>query len=193
MSFNKQFKNNYITKRKFNDKCYTMIYNYFVRCNMRKAIYPGSFDPISNGHLDIIKRASKLFDELHIVVSYNIKKESSFSVEERISMLKKVTEGISNIVITSYSGLVVSYCKENNINVIIRGMRNYSDFETEFSLFQYNKDIYPNVETILLMPEAKNQIISSSAIKELVAFGVSIEKYVPKCLVEEITKKFEQK
>ena len=82
---------------------------------MRKAIYPGSFDPISNGHLDIIKRASKLFDELHIVVSYNIKKESSFSVEERISMLKKVTEGISNIVITSYSGLVVSYCKENNI------------------------------------------------------------------------------
>ena len=170
-----------------------MLYNERKRgIYMRKAAYPGSFDPISNGHLDIIKRAAKLFDELHIVVSYNIKKQSSFSVEERISMLKKVTEGIPNIVITSYSGLVVSYCKENNINVIIRGMRNYSDFETEFSLFQYNKDIYPNVETILLMPEAKNQIISSSAIKELVAFGVSIEKYVPKCLVDEITKKFQK-
>ena len=108
------------------------------------------------------------------------------------NVVKKVTEGIPNIVITSYSGLVVSYCKENNINVILRGMRNYSDFEAEFSLFQYNKDIYPDVETILLMPEAKNQIISSSAIKELVAFGVSIEKYVPKCLVEEITKKFKK-
>ena len=106
--------------------------------------------------------------------------------------LKKVTEGISNIVITSYSGLVVSYCKENNINVIIRGMRNYSDYENEFSLFQYNKDIYPECETILLMPTTKNQVVSSSAIKELVTFGCSIDKYVPKCLIETITNKFKK-
>ena len=157
-----------------------------------KACYPGSFDPISNGHLDIIKRASKLFDELHIVVSYNIEKKYSFSVEERINMLNKVCHDIPNIKITSYDGLVVSYCKENKIGVIVRGMRNYSDYEKEFSLFQYNKDIYPNCETILLMPTTKNQVVSSSAIKELIAFGCSIDKYVPKCLVDEITLKFKK-
>lgn len=159
---------------------------------MRKAVYPGSFDPISNGHLDIIKRASKLFDEVHIVVSYNMIKNYSFTVEERIEMLKKVTEGLNNIVISSWDGLVVSYCKNNGIKVIIRGMRNYSDYETEFSLFQYNKDIYPECETILLMPTTKNQVVSSSAIKELVTFGCAIDKYVPKCLINEITNKFKK-
>lgn len=157
-----------------------------------KAVYPGSFDPISNGHFDIIKRAAKLFDELHIVISYNIQKKCSFSVSERMEMLKKICKDIPNIIITSYDGLVVSYCKENNINVIIRGMRNYSDYENEFTLFQYNRDIYPGVETILLMPTTKNQIVSSSAIKELVTFGHPIDKYVPKCLVEEITAKFKK-
>lgn len=157
-----------------------------------KAVYPGSFDPISNGHFDLIKRAAKLFDELHIVISYNIEKHYSFSVEERIEMLKKVCKDLPNIIITSYDGLVVSYCKKHSINVIVRGMRNYSDYENEFSLFQYNRDIYPGVETILLMPTTKNQVVSSSAIKELVAFGHPIDKYVPKCLVEEITNKFKK-
>ena len=159
---------------------------------MKKAVYPGSFDPISNGHLDIIKRASKLFDEVHIVVSYNMIKNYSFTVQERIEMLKKVTQGLNNIVISSWDGLVVSYCKNNGIKIIIRGMRNYSDYENEFSLFQYNKDIYPECETILLMPTTKNQVVSSSAIKELVTFGCSIDKYVPKCLIEEITNKFKK-
>ena len=159
---------------------------------MRKAVYPGSFDPISNGHLDIIKRASKLFDELHLVVSYNMKKKYSFSIEERIEMLKECTKDLNNIVVTSYDGLVVSYCKENGINVIVRGMRTYSDYEAEFSLFQYNRDIYPGCETILLMPTTKNQVVSSSAIKELVTFGCSIDKYVPKCLIKQIEEKFKK-
>ena len=157
-----------------------------------KAVYPGSFDPISNGHLDIIKRASKMFDELHVVVSYNLVKHYSFSVEERIEMLKKVTHDLKNVIITSWDGLVVSYCKNNGIRVIVRGMRNYSDYENEFSLFQYNRDIYPDCETVLLMPTTKNQIVSSSAIKELVSFGCNIDKYVPKCLIEEITNKFKK-
>lgn len=159
---------------------------------MRKAVYPGSFDPISNGHLDIIKRASKLFDEVHVVVSYNITKKYSFSVEERIEMLKKVTVDFPNVYVTSWDGLIVSYCKNNGIHVLIRGMRTYSDYEAEFSLFQYNRDIYPDCETILLMPTTKNQVVSSSAIKELVSFGCSIDKYVPKCLVEQITEKFKK-
>ena len=157
-----------------------------------KAVYPGSFDPISNGHLDIIKRASKLFDELHILVSYNFNKHYSFTKEERIEMLNDVCKDIPNIKITSYDGLVVNYCKENNIGVIVRGMRNYTDYENEFSLFQYNRDICSSVETILLMPTTKNQMVSSSAIKELVTFNSPIDKYVPKILVARITKKFKK-
>jgi len=157
---------------------------------MKKAVYPGSFDLLSNGHLDLIKRASKLFDEVHVLVSNNISKKYLFSVEERIQMIKDCTVDIKNVVVASTNELVVQYCKENNINIIIRGMRNYSDYENEFSLFQYNRDIYPGVETILLMPTTKNQVVSSSAIKELVSFGCDIHKYVPKAIVERITKKF---
>jgi pantetheine-phosphate adenylyltransferase len=156
---------------------------------MKKCVYPGSFDPISNGHLDIIKRASKLFDEVHIVVSYNMFKKTAFTKDERIELIKLATQNIPNVVITAYDGLVVNYCKENNIDIIIRGMRNYSDYENEFQLFQYNKDINPNVETVILLPSSKNQFISSSAIKELVAFGLDISKYVPKQIVEKVIDK----
>ena len=157
------------------------------------AVYNGSFDPLSNGHLDIIKRASKLFDEVHVLISSNMFKKASFSVEERIQMIKDSTKGINNLVITSYDGLVVQYCKDNQIGVIIRGMRNYSDYEAEFSLFQYNRDILPGIETILLMPTTKNQMVSSSAIKELVTFGVNIDKYVPKQIVDRVVEKLKRK
>ena len=160
---------------------------------MRKAVYPGSFDPISKGHLDLIERASKLFDELHILVSYNMFKKSAFSVDDRIEMIKECTKGINNIVVTSWDGLVVQYCKENNIKINFRGMRNYSDYETEFSLFQYNRDIYPNVETILLMPTTKNQIVSSSSIKELVEFNCDISKYVPSAIEKRIVEGLKKK
>lgn len=160
---------------------------------MKRAVYPGSFDPLSNGHLDIIKRASKLFDEVHVLISYNMFKKASFSVEERIQMIKDSTKGINNLVITSYDGLVVQYCKDNQIGVIIRGMRNYSDYEAEFSLFQYNRDILPGIETILLMPTTKNQMVSSSAIKELVTSGVNIDKYVPKQIVDRVVEKLKRK
>ena len=160
---------------------------------MKRAVYPWSFDPLSNGHLDIIKRASKLFDEVHVLISYNMFKKASFSVEERIQMIKDSTKGINNLVITSYDGLVVQYCKDNKIGVIIRGMRNFSDYEAEFSLFQYNRDILPGIETILLMPTTKNQMVSSSAIKELVTFGVNIDKYVPKQIVDRVVEKLKRK
>ena len=160
---------------------------------MKKCVYPGSFDPISNGHLDIIKRAAKIFDEVHVVVSTNMFKTASFTTEERIEMIKASTANLDNVVVTSYDGLVVSYCKENRINIIIRGMRNYSDYENEFSLFQYNRDINSSVETVLLMPTTKNQVVSSSAIKELVTFGCDITKYVPKEIKDIIVNKFKSK
>ena len=156
---------------------------------MKKCVYPGSFDPISNGHLDIIKRASKIFDEVHIVVASNMFKTSSFTIDERIEMIKASTANLENVVVTSYDGLVVSYCKENKINVIIRGMRNYSDYEQEFSLFQYNKDIDSSVETFILLPSSKNQFVSSSAVKELVKYGLDISRYVPKPIVEKVIEK----
>lgn len=153
---------------------------------MSKAVYPGSFDPFSNGHLDIVKRASKLFDEIHVLVSNNIFKKTIFTADERIELIKKCTKDIPNLVITSFDGLVVQYCKENEISIIIRGLRNYSDYEAEFSLYQYNKDIYPNVETILLLPSTKTQFVSSSAIKELLNFNCEISKYVPAEIEQDI-------
>lgn len=160
---------------------------------MKKAVYPGSFDPLSNGHLDIIKRASKLFDELHVLISINVFKKSLFTPEERIEMIKLVTKDIPNIKVTSYDGLVVKYCKENGIDIIIRGLRNYSDYENEFSLFQYNRDIDKSIETVLLMPTTKNQVVSSSAVKELVTFGCDISKYVPKEIKDTIIERIKGK
>ena len=160
---------------------------------MIKAVYPGSFDPVSNGHLDIIERASKMLDEIHIVVSYNIKKTTTFSIEERIAMIKLVTRNIPNVYVTSYDGLIVNYCKENNINILIRGLRNYQDYENEFSLFQFNRDINPNIETILMLPSSKNQFVSSSAIKELVTFDCDISSYVPIEVKDIIIKKYKNK
>lgn len=157
---------------------------------MTKAVYPGSFDPLSNGHLDIIKRAAKILDELHVVVSVNKKKNSTFSIEERVEMIKLVTKNIPNVYVTSYEGLIVNYCKENKAKILIRGLRNYQDYEAEFSLYQFNRDIDPNIETMLMMPTKKHIFVSSSAIKELVSFDADISNYVPKEIKEMIINKY---
>jgi pantetheine-phosphate adenylyltransferase len=160
---------------------------------MIKAVYPGSFDPLSNGHLDIITRASKIFDEVHVVVSYNINKKSTFTVDERVEMISLVTKDLPNVSVHSYDGLIVNYCKDNNINLLIRGLRNYSDYEAEFSLYQFNKDINPEIETILMLPSRKHIFVSSSAIKELVSFDCDITQYVPSEIKEKIINKYKNK
>ena len=157
-----------------------------------KCAYPGSFDPISNGHVDIIARAAKMFEEVHVVVGNNIFKNTTFTIEERLEMVRECVKDISNVVVVSYDGIVVQYLKDNHINVMVRGMRNYSDYENEFALFQYNRDIYPNIETILLMPKTRLQVVSSSAIRELLTFGCDISKYVPKCIHDKIVNKFKK-
>lgn len=157
---------------------------------MKKCVYPGSFDPITNGHLDVIIRASKVYDEVIILIGNNISKKALFTVEEKINMIKLVTKDYPNIKVDSFSGLIVDYCKDNNINVIIRGIRNYTDYESEYDLYQHNYDINPNIETLLMMPKPENISISSSSVKEFLKFNCDISKYVPKDLVEIIKNKY---
>lgn len=157
---------------------------------MTKAVYPGTFDPLSKGHLSLIERASKIFDEVDVLVSLNIHKHPVFTLEERIDMVKRCCAKFSNVTVHTSDKLVVQYAKENNIKVIIRGLRNFQDYESEFSLAQFNKEIDSSVETFLMMPSAKHQFVSSSSIKELVTFGVDISKYVPKEIVTDILNKF---
>lgn len=159
---------------------------------MRKACYPGSFDPLSNGHLDIIKRASKQFDEVHVLVSVNVSKKYTFTEDERVQMIKNVCKDLKNVKVTSSSDLVVKYCEENEISTIIRGLRNYMDYENEFSLYQFNRDLNPNVETLLMFPSTRTQFISSSAIKELLAFNRDITPYVPNEIANDIITKLKK-
>ncbi len=157
---------------------------------MTKAVYPGSFDPLSNGHLDVIKRASKIFDLVYVLISPNVHKKPTFTVEERVSMISKVVKDMPNVKVVSTDELTVSFAKKNDIKVMIRGLRNYNDYESEFQLAQFNKDIAPEIETLLMFPNTQNQFVSSSSIKELLTFNVNITKYVPEVIAQEILKKF---
>lgn len=159
---------------------------------MPKALYAGTFDPLTNGHLDVIKRAAKLVDELVILVANNPLKKHTFSVEERILMIKNVTSDIPNLKIDYTDGLVVKYAVENDITIMFRGLRNIQDYEYEYSLAKYNANINPNVETILMFPSTNMHFVSSSAIKELVYHQVDITPYIPKENVKIVIDKLSQ-
>ena len=156
---------------------------------MKIAVYPGSFDPVSNGHLDIIERAAKTFDILYVVISINPHKKYIFSPDERLDLLKEATKHINNVIVEASSMLVLEYAKERNCSVIIRGMRNIYDYQNEITLFQFNHDLDSSIDTYILFPSADNLFLSSSGIKELVMFGKDISKFVPEGLAEKITKK----
>ena len=156
------------------------------------AIYPGSFDPLSNGHLDIIKRASKIFDKIYVLVSVNPVKNYLFTMEERVDMLKKATSDLDNVYVEGSSSLVLNYAKEKNAQIIIRGVRNIIDYQNEITLFQFNRSIDSNVDTFVLFPSTDNLFLSSSSIKELVKFDSDISPYVPAYLVDFITKRIKE-
>lgn len=157
---------------------------------MLKAVYPGSFDPITNGHLDIIERSSKIVDRLVVSILSNPKKKSLFTVEERIEHLKIVTKHLPNIEIQCFSGLLVDFVNEMDIKLVIRGLRLVSDFETEFQMALINKNLDPSVETLFIPASAKHLFISSSAVKEVAIFGGNIEQMVPPYIKELIEKKY---
>ena len=160
---------------------------------MLKAIYAGTFDPLTIGHLDIIKRAASLVDELVVLVANNSLKSHTFTVEERIQMIQNVTKDIKNVKIDSTNTLVVRYAEENGIKIMFRGLRNIQDYEYEYSLSNYNSNINPKIETVLLFPTGINHFVSSSAIKELVIHDADISLYIPKENTKEVIARLKKK
>lgn len=156
---------------------------------MRLAIYPGSFDPVTYGHMDIIHRASKLFDKVIVLVSVNPLKPSSFSIEERVDFLTRATIGIENVEIDSYQGLLIDYFNMRNADVIVKGLRAMSDFEYEFQMALVNKDMCHRAETIFLAADVAGTFLSSSMVKQIAMFGGDISAFVPACILEDINKR----
>ena len=146
---------------------------------MIKAIYPGSFDPITNGHIDVIKRASRIFDQVIIAVSQNINKKSFLSEKEKIEAINISLEGIDNVEVTAFDSLLVDFAKANNAQIILRGLRAVSDFEYEFQLAGMNKHLNKNIETFFLTPSEEFSNISSSLVREILMLGGDISSFVP--------------
>lgn len=151
------------------------------------AIYPGSFDPITLGHLDIIHRAAKLFSRLIVVVMVNPKKQCSFSPEERVDLIKQCTEDLPNIDVEFSDGLLADYAKEKNACAIIKGLRALSDFEYEFQMALTNSKLNPEVETLFLTTRAENMYLSSSMVRQIASMGGDIRGFVPDIIHKQIT------
>ena len=147
------------------------------------AVYPGSFDPITNGHLEIIRRASLIFDMVIVLVAVNPDKKATFTPEERVEMISKVCEDIRNVDVQSYSGLVADFMKKGSYNVIIRGLRTVTDFEVEFQMAHINKTLYQNVETLFMCADDETTCVSSSVVKQIARFGGDISYYVPDMII----------
>lgn len=146
---------------------------------MTTAIYPGSFDPITNGHFDVLNRASNLFNKVIVVVLSNVSKKTYLSTDTRIELIKESVKDIKNVEVDSYEGLTVEYARAKNAKVLIRGLRAVSDFEYEMQLAQVNKNLDPNLDTIFLVPGVENNFLSSSIVKEIALLGGDISGIVP--------------
>jgi len=157
---------------------------------MIKAVFAGSFDPPTNGHLDIISRAAKLFEKVDVVVSVNPDKKYMFTQEERVSMLKELVSSIKNVSVHAYTGLIVNYAKQNNAKVLVRGVRSSNDFAYEFDLALMNQNLNPEIETVLLQSKEKFAIVKSSSIKELAKFGGDISRMVPPLVEKALMEKY---
>ncbi|HPA54106.1 MAG TPA: pantetheine-phosphate adenylyltransferase [Bacillota bacterium] len=153
---------------------------------MKIAVYPGSFDPATNGHIDIIKRSGALFDRVIVAVLSNPSKNPIFSVEERVDILKRTCGDIKNVEIDSFSGLLIDYCMSKNANVIVKGLRAVSDFEYELQMAHMNKKLNQEIETVFIMTSSRYSYLSSSLVKEVAGFGGCIRGLVPEIIEKEI-------
>lgn len=156
---------------------------------MGVCVYPGSFDPVTNGHLDIIQRASRSFDKIIVAVLNNPNKKPLFTVEERMDLLKKVTDNIENIEIDSFSGLLIDFMAQKNTHIIIKGLRQATDFEYEFQMSLMNKKLSDKIETLFMMANSKYSYLSSSIVKEVALFDGCIKGLVPEIVEQAIHSK----
>ena len=153
---------------------------------MRIAVYPGSFDPMTNGHLDIITRAAKTFDKVYVAILTNSAKKPCFSIEQRIDWLRRATAHLDNVEVDSFSGLLVNYANQIGASIIIKGLRAVSDFEYEFQMALTNRALSPNIETMFLMTNGEYSYLSSSIVKEIAKLGGSLGGLVPDFMIEEV-------
>jgi len=159
---------------------------------MRRAIYPGSFDPVTNGHVDVIERARKLFDEVVVAVAINDQKQPFFELEERLRFLQTATAGFDGVKIAPLDGLLVDFAMEQKANAVVRGLRAISDFEFEFQMALMNRKLEASVETIFLMPKEEYTYLSSRIVKEIARLGGDVSGFVPACVVEGFEMKLRQ-
>jgi pantetheine-phosphate adenylyltransferase len=157
---------------------------------MRRAIYPGSFDPVTNGHLDVIERASRLFDEVIVAVAHNVEKEPLFSLEERLQLLRATIGERNNVRFGQFDGLLVDFANAQGAHAVIRGLRAVSDFEFEFQMTLMNRKLKENVETIFLMPKEEYTYLSSRMVKEIARLGGDVTKFVPAAVAAALREKF---
>ncbi|SHE60528.1 pantetheine-phosphate adenylyltransferase [Clostridium fallax] len=156
---------------------------------MKIAVYPGSFDPITNGHLDIIKRGAKAFDKVIVAVMVNIDKKGLFHYEERVDLIKKLIKGLENVTVESHSGLLIDLMRDKNATIILKGLRSVADFEYEMQMALINKKLDPKIDTVFMMTNTEYSYISSSAVKQIAKFGGSIEGLVPEEIIPDVISK----
>jgi pantetheine-phosphate adenylyltransferase len=158
---------------------------------MRIAVCPGSFDPITNGHVDVIERALKLFDKVIVLVGENPQKKELFSADERVEMIREVfKKHSSKVEVEHFDGLLLDYMKRKKINIIVRGLRALSDFEYEFQRALMNRELSPEIETVFVMTKDDYAFVSSSILKEVASFGGDVEKFIPSAVAKRLRKKF---
>ncbi len=157
------------------------------------AVYPGTFDPVTYGHIDIIKRASRIFGKVIVAVAHNEQKGVLFTADERVAMLKDAVKGVRNVVVCDFSGLVVDYVRKSGSNVMIRGLRMISDFEYEFQMALTNRKLSEDIETIFMMPHEDYSYVSSKLIKEAASLGADVVKFIPKRAAVALTAKLKKK
>ena len=157
---------------------------------MKRIVYPGTFDPIHNGHLDIALKAAELFDELILVVAVNQEKSPLFSNSERVELIKESLSGVKNIKVDTFNGLIVDFVRSNDAVAIIRGLRHVSDFEFEFQMAMMNFNLNPNIKSMFMMPDEKYIHLNSTVIKDVCRLGGNISDYVPKCVEDALYEKY---
>jgi pantetheine-phosphate adenylyltransferase len=154
---------------------------------MARVLYPGSFDPVTNGHLDVLQRASRLFDEVIVAVAHHNSKQALLSVAQRVHLLKRSAGHLANVRITSFEGLLVNFAREQGAQALIRGLRAVSDFEFEFQMALMNRSLQPELETLFLMPSEEYTYLSSRMVKEVSRLGGDVRRFVPQCVVEALS------